>query len=246
MANFEPALVLPDRLITAENGDLAASGTTLANYSPILSYALAPASREWGGARNRADRVSDRLTLEQCKKLIAAARFAEAISLPFNRHWIVHSERAGVSPVDGQTFVGRLLRLAGNYVKRRGGKFAAIYSRENGDGKGEHVHILMHIPANLTLLNKTASWVRKAGGRYKAGVSKVRTIGGSLKRLDPTCEHYQTNADMVLAYLLKGANDEAAASLELRRRAEFGSVIGKRCGSTENIGPKAQERRTMR
>lgn len=242
MANFGSALALADHLITAENGGSAVAGTALANYSLILSYGLAPASRGWGGARNRADRMSDRLTLEQCAKLIEAARFAELIGLPFNRHWIVHSERAGISPDDGQAFVGRLLRLARNYVKRRGGQFAANYCRENGDGKGEHVHILMHVPPALSLLNKTASWVRKAGGTYGAGVSRVATIGGSVKRLDPASEHYQANADIVLAYLLKGAEKQAAEALGLHKWGEFGWIMGKRCGASENIGSTARGR----
>ena len=242
MANFGSALALADHLITAEKGGLAAAGTALANYSPTLSYGLDPASRGWGGARNRADRMSDRLTLEQCEKLIQAARFAELIGLPFNRHWIVHNERAGISPENGQAFVGRLLRLARSYVKRRGGQFAAIYCRENGDGKGEHVHILMHVSPALSLLNKTATWVRKAGGTYRAGVSRVATIGGSLKRLDPASEHYQANADMVLSYLLKGADELAAEALGLRKCAEYGWIMGKRCGASENIGSTARAR----
>jgi len=139
MVTFDPAGACASGLITAENGDPADTGTPLATYRNTLSCGLVPASRgTWGGARNRADRLSDRLTLEQCEKLIAAAMFAEWIGLPFNRHWTIHSERAGIEPYDGQRFIGRLLRLAGNAAKRRGRPFAAVYSRENGDGKGEH------------------------------------------------------------------------------------------------------------
>jgi len=182
------------------------------------------------------------LTREQCEKLIAAATFAERIGLPFNRHWTVHSERAGILPERGAGFVGRLLHLAGAAAKRAGGQFAAVYCRENGNGKGEHVHILMHMPTDFTLANKTRSWISTAGGAYRARVSRVTRIGGSLKRLDPASERYRVNADCVLAYLLKGADETAAAVLGLPICGEFGWIRGKRCGGTENIGRAAQGR----
>jgi hypothetical protein len=186
--------------------------------------------------------MSDRLTLDQCERLIAAARFAEVIGLPFNRHWTIHYQRAGIAAKDGRRFIGRVLKLAGDTAKRSGRPFAALYSRENGESKGEHVHILMHFPADIRLTNKTRSWVTSAGGRYIARVSRMRTIGGSLRRVDATSEHFQVNADNVLAYLLKAADEETGAALDLRTWGEFGWVIGKRCGGTENIGGAAQRR----
>jgi hypothetical protein len=198
-------------------------------------------SRGWGGSRLRADRLSDRLTLPQCRKLLNAALFAEHIGLPFNRHWIVHSERAGVLPKDGQRFVGHLLRLASDTAKRRGGDFAAVYTRENGDGKGEHIHILMHYPPGAKLTNKTRRWVETAGGKYRRRVSRVTRIGGSL-RIDPASEHYQANADKVVGYLLKAADQETAAKLGLEDFGEFGWIRGKRSGSTHNIAMAAQMR----
>jgi hypothetical protein len=241
MGRFEPDRDCAANLITAEKRQSPLVGTALAINVRTLSCSLGSPSPGWGGARNSGSRLSDRLTLEQCEKLIAAARFAELIGLPFNRHWIVHSERAGIRSEDRQAFIGRLLRLAGNYARRRGG-FAAIYVRENGFRKGEHIHILMHLPPAARLLNKTAAWVRKAGGAYRIGVSKVRTIGSSLARLDPASEHYQLNADNVLAYLLKGTDTTIGEALGLRKSGQFGWIIGKRCGSTENIAQTAQER----
>jgi len=242
MGKFDPAKAPAVDLITAENGESGAVGMPLAIYTSTLSCSLASASRGWGGARNRADRITDRLTLEQCEKLITAALHAERVGLAFNRHWIVHSEKAGILPHDGQAFVGRLLRSASREAKRAGGQMAANWVRENGDGKGEHVHILMHLPAGMNLRNKTRGWIVAAGGTYERNVSYVRPIGGPLKRLDPTSEHYKANADAVIDYLLKGANEAAALALGLSHWGEFGWIIGKRCGLTENIGKTARER----
>ena len=193
MGVFDPKLRFAANKETAENRHSAAAGKALAIIDITLSCSLASASRGWGGARNSADRLTDRLTLEHCWKLIYAARHADVIGLPFNRHWIVHSQRAGIASEDRMAFVTELLRLVGRYSRRRGG-FAAIWVRENGRHKGEHIHILMHVPGHLNLRNLTRKWAAQAGGSYRAGVSRVRTIGGSLVRLDPVSEHYQLNA----------------------------------------------------
>jgi hypothetical protein len=212
------------------------SGTALAIIDDIPSGGLSPAGMGWGGARNRADRTSDYLTRRQCEGLIAAADQAQRIGLPFNRHWTIHYERAGVAEIDAARFIGRLLKLAGDYARRHHGKIAAMWVRENGDGKGGHVHILLHLPSRLSLRGRTAHWVRLAGGKCCARVSRVRSIGHSLCSADNGGEHHRKNTDAVLSYVLKGADAETGAALGLKRHGERGLIIGKRCGRTQNIG----------
>jgi hypothetical protein len=222
-----PALVKQ----SAENRQSAETGTARAIYSPTPSCGLLSADtvpvKTWGGARNRADRVSEHLTARQRAGLISAAAFAEHIGLAFNRHWTLHYERAGIAEHDGARFIGHMLRLASAYARRHGGELAAIWVRENGEGKGGHVHILLHLSAGLTLMNRTRRWIVKAGGTYRRNVSRVRPIGRSL-RLDPLSHDYRVNADVVLAYVLKITG----------RCPEPAVVIGKRCGRTENIGSR--------
>jgi hypothetical protein len=235
--------------IPAENGETRAAGTALANYRNTLSCGLvaaaavapAPSKGSWGGDRNRRDRLSDSLTLPQCRKLIAAALHAERLGLSFNRHWTVHCERAGIQPRDGQAFVGRLLHLVTEAVRRYGGQLAAIWVRENGEGKGEHVHILLHLPSGMRLTNKTRRWIISAGGTYRRNVSYVRSIGGPLGRADPRSELYRVNARNVLAYVLKYASRDVAEALGLPLWGERGRIMGKRSGCTQNIAQGAQE-----
>ncbi|OYU33333.1 MAG: hypothetical protein CFE35_20510 [Novosphingobium sp. PASSN1] len=221
---------------TGRKRAIAESGTALAIIDTIHSGGLSAAGTGWGGARNRADRTSEYLTRRQCEGLIAAAARAQRMGLPFNRHWTIHYERAGVAEIDAGRFIGRLLKLAGDYARRHHGKIAAIWVRENGDGKGGHVHILLHLPAGLGLRGRTAHWVRLAGGERSARVSRVRSIGRGLTSADNGGEHYQQNAGAVLAYILKGADAETGATLGLTRHGERGLIIGKRCGRTQNIG----------
>lgn len=246
MAKLCPQRARASRLITADSGHSAESGTALAIYRDTLSCGLVRADgvpcRSWGGARNRADRVSEYLTARQCEGMIAAADFAGRIGLPFNRHWTVHYERAGIAEYDGARFVGHLLRLAAAYARRAGGELAAVWVRENGDGKGGHVHILMHLPAGLSLRNRTRRWIVAAGGAYRRNVSKVRPIGGRLASAESGGNHYRLNADIVRAYLLKGASEETGLVLGLKRSGEGAPIIGKRAGWTQNIGRGARGR----
>ncbi len=162
------------------------------------------------------------------------------IGLPFNRHWTVHYERAGIAEIDAVRFIGRLLKLAGDFARRHRGRLAAVWARENGDGKGGHVHILMHLPSGLSLVGKSRRWVRCAGGTYRARVSRIRSIGGALISGNKGGEHYRYNAQVVRAYVLKGAECPAGEALALPRYGEAALIVGKRCGWTQNIGRAAR------
>lgn len=239
-------------LLSAENRHcaeagavLGESGTVLANYTytPSCGVAvdLAGGASSWGGARNRADRVSWHLSERQVYGMIAAAAHAQKIGLAFNRHWIVHYERAGIAEGDGTRFVGHLLRLASAYARRAKGEAAAVWVRENGEGKGGHVHILLHLPFGLTLRNRTRRWIVAAGGAVRGRVSRVFSIGGRLVCAKVGGAHFQQNTDNLVAYLAKGDSREAGLALGLRRSGEGGLVIGKRVGWTQNLGVAARQ-----
>lgn len=51
---------------------------------------------------------------------------------------------------------------------------------------------------------------------------------------------YTVNLNATLAYVLKGASREAAERFGLERIEPGGCVIGKRCGTSQNIGAKAR------
>lgn len=221
---------------TAKNGTTAQAGTGLANIHTLQGCGPIPGKSGWGGARNRADRVSSHLTLRQCQELIAAASHAERLGLWFNRHWTVHYERAGIADAKAAAFIGRLTKLVREYSARRGG-FAAIWVREGGEGKGGHVHILMHVPSAISLKGRTRQWIRFAGGTCRRGVSRIRAVAGRISAAEGGGEHYAHNLRVVRGYLLKGASVEACEALRLERGPiDQGRVRGKRCGTTQNVG----------
>lgn len=217
-------------------------GTNPANIDNIQGCGLIARKPGWGGARNNALRDSQFLTLAQCEKLAAAAEYAEQLGLPFNRHWTVHYESAGIDEADATAFNRRLLKLLGDYARRNGARLAAVWCRENGKRKGGHVHILLHLPADLPLKGYTRRWVRLAGGQCRKGVSHVRSIGGNLKAAKSGSEHYRQNVANVRAYFMKGATSAAGKALGLEQFGIGGLIVGKRCGWTQNIGSAARKR----
>lgn len=228
------------RVTTGNNGAKAHTGTALANYSDTISSQLALRShspaKAWGGARNRADRVSWNLTDRQVEALMVAARFAFANGWVFQRHWTIHYGKAGIAPSDGARFVSRVLDMVAKQARRDGGRMTAIWVRECASDKGEHVHILLHLPAVTALRNRTRRWIVAAGGNYRAGVCKVTIVGGRLSPKAEANEKQASNAHMVLRYLLKASSADTGEALLLTRAGKGGRITGKRCGWTQNIG----------
>ena len=235
------------RFITAENGPTLESGTALANYTSTLSCDRTlphdGQPRTWGGARNRANRVSDGLTDRQVADLLSAGKYAMNTGRIFQRHWTVHYGLAGIEPSDGARFVSRLLDLVAKQAQREGGRMTALWVRERASGKGEHVHILLHLPAGMRLQGRTRRWIEAAGGRWRRGVSKVRTVGRALAKVEGNSKtHRIANAANVVRYMLKAASVQTGERLALTKAGRGGSIVGKRCGWTQNIGKAARGR----
>lgn len=114
------------------------------------------------------------------------------------------------------------------------GETAYIWVRENGDGKGSHVHILAHIPESRKMSGALSRrWVERCTNRpYRAGTIFTRKIAGAGQPEGPL---YAENLAATLAYVLKGVDAEAAASLGIVHE-HGGWVIGKSCGNSRNIG----------
>jgi hypothetical protein len=223
------------------------TGTACAvSYLRLGVAANSACSTGRGGARNRADRQSQALTAAQIANLKAAERHAAAIGLPFTRMLTIHWEAAGV-PLQGMArATGRFTDLMAKTLGRHGRQTAWLWVHENGDHKGGHCHLLAHVPAEhakrLSELQK--GWLRRITGKpYRARVIRSRPIGGRLGMEARNPALHALNLEVTLAYLLKGASPEAAAQIGLNRLEPGGRVVGKRCGTSQNIGVKARSER---
>lgn len=234
---------LPERPKTIENSALLENGTPIANDSPSGEAANIVHGRGRGGARNRADRESIALNDNQVENLIVAARHATAISLPLTRMITIHWEAAGVALDHMATATGKYLDLLTKALRRWGSATAWLWVHEAGAGKGGHCHMLIHVPESLVakVSRFQKKWLRRITNRpYRKGVIKSKPIGGLLGLETRNPDLHAANLETVVEYLLKGADDDAIAKFGLRRIEAGGQIVGKRCGTSQNIGPKAR------
>jgi hypothetical protein len=167
--------------------------------------------------------------------------------MPLNRHLTIHWEAAGLVDCQAAAATATFLTLARDWLRKRGGRFAWIFVRENGDGKGSHVHILLHAPAGTTLGNMQRRWLRAITGKsYRARTIKTERIGRTAGAASSAPDVYEANLARAVAYVLKGASPEAALAFGLARLEPGGSIIGKRCATSQNIGRAARQRRSLK
>jgi hypothetical protein len=196
-----------------------------------------------GGARNRADRVSVSLTTAQVANLRAAAEHAAKIGLPLNRMITVHWKAAGAPPEAMARATGRFIDLLTKALTRHGSRTAWAWVHENGSGKGGHCHLLAHVPPALVNLvsKRQRSWLKRITGKsYKSRVIQSRPIGARLGLEVGNPDLHAVNLLAAVKYVLKGADGKAAERFNIVELEPGGRIIGKRCGTSQNIGRKAR------
>lgn len=219
---------------------------TISKSDTAFSVQALPAS--WGGARNRADRASDCLTVKQVRNIIDAIQASGSIGLPLNRHLTLHWGCYGIDDSDAGRATGDFLKLAGQFLRSKRQPFAFVYVRENdeGDGsKGPHTHCLLHVPPAIAprfvLMQKR--WLRIVTGKaYRRNAMRTARIGRSVTAATAAPEFYAVNLAVVAQYVLKASEPAAVSALGLPRAPVYGRVIGKRAGWSENIGAAARAR----
>ena len=209
--------------------------------------ALPETSRKlsWGGARHTGREVTDRLTLAKAMMLEGAWQFSVHIGLGLNRHTTIHFGKAGIDDADAARVIGAFLKSMGDAIRKAGGTFAATWVRENGEGKGSHVHIFVHIPAAQWPMVQRLQmrWLYMARGcplpKMAAGTLHGTWIRGARAGLNPSNGLYMENGSNVARYGFKGVERESAALVGVKNWQVGGTIIGKRCGTTQNIGRTA-------
>lgn len=219
--------------------DLGGFGVSPKTALPLYRGARPTASPGRGGHRNRADRRTTALAEPKAVELLEAAKFAVLAGVPFNRFTTVHWQAAGVD--DALSATGAFLKKLGDAVRASGGRFAYLWVRETGAEKGEHVHILWHGSADLPVFRRRLrDWLKACGARRAKGVCVTRPVSRSLGGAMSGGDDYGVNLLEVLDYVLKGADAAARERLGVRRQEPGGEIVGKRCGTSANIGPAAR------
>lgn len=93
----------------------------------------------------------------------------------------------------------------------------------------------------MTKLQK--GWLRRISGRkYRDGVIHSKPIGGRLGLETGNPALHAHNLKMAFDYICKGAPQAVLDAFGLERKHEPGGrIIGKRCGTSQNIGAKARK-----
>ena len=244
-ATFGEVSIAPLQPKAPEFPPFPETGTAHAiNYLTSGVAALSACNTGRGGARNFASRESHALTAAQIANLRAAEHHAAAIGLSFTRMVTIHWQAAGVPLTGMAKATGHFTDLMTKALSRHGSRTAWLWVHENGDEKGGHCHLLAHVPADLVsrLTGLQRGWLRRITGHpYRARVIHSKPIGGRLGLEVGNPDLHAINLEAALAYVMKGASPEAASQFDLERLESGGRIIGKRCGTSQNIGAKARQ-----
>jgi hypothetical protein len=223
----------------------AGNGTGRAiNYSNSSVAAKSADSPKRGGARNSKDRRSEGLSGTQLDNLIAAKRHANAIGFPFNRMVTIHWEEAGLLLQDMPLATGQFIDRLKKTLERHGSRTAYLWTHEGGTIKGGHCHLLIHVPGRLVakVTKLQRRWLRKISGKpYRKTVILSRPIGRRIGLEASNPAYHAVNLEVAFGYVGKAASqaDLDAAAID-RQHEPGGLVIGKRCGTSQNIAQKAR------
>lgn len=212
----------------------------------VLQYMSTTADEPEAGERaahNVANRPTLNLSARHVGRIITAVDHSLSVGPRLNRFTTFHLEKVGVT--DPVAAISGYLGQAGDWVRYHGGAFAYVWVRENGDGKGDHVHIIMHVEARLQAGFKRLErgWKRRVGIVQRKGLKGVclsRPIGRRLTdhlAVGRGSDDYTANLFAVRDYLLKGATQPVLDRFGIGRKSEGDCrVIGRRYGVSQNLG----------
>lgn len=218
----DKALKIPQ---TRARTSCVASGETKANMVP----------------RTSCHKVSDSLSAVQCSNLCKAAEFSNRIGMPLNRFCSAHFGLVGLYDREGLKALSAFLKLVREWVWRQGGELTYLWTRETAE-HGTHAHILFHVPDQLDREIKYKLWrlfKQACDGAYVQKAHHSCRIVSRSPHIHSRQEKVMRHKG-VLDYVLKGANPEAKLEHGLQNTKPCGRVVGKRCGTSQNIGKKAR------
>lgn len=192
----------------------------------------------------RRGRRSTALSKKDVENIRAAGVYTAREHRELNRFTTIHFEAASIA--DPIWAIGRMMKLAGDWLRTKGSVPTYIWVREAGEGKGDHVHILWHVPPNLIqdFAKRERGWRKLIGAKPKKGAFKTKPVGLSYAHGAYQIQYGRHFADAskgLLDYILKGVDPKAAAALGIVLTEPGGELWGKRCGMSENINRSARQ-----
>lgn len=190
-----------------------------------------------GGARNRRDRVIWELTARQCHSVTDATLQAWRDGLPMSRFITIAWGLAGIDAEASVSATGAFIDKAREWMRHHGHAMPWVWVQEHGDTFGQHAHILLHVPDELSDLFRPMPrrWVRSVlGGRYVARAVDTQKIRGAASA-GSNAWQYEAALLGKVHYMLKCAPAQLEHELGLygyghKPWGQRSRVIGKRAG----------------
>ena len=207
-----------------------------------------PAATERPDTLSRTKRTkhgSRTLTIHQVRECVEAAAHSHRLGLPFNKLITINWQDGGVTNAVGAT--GCFLKSMLDYLRSLGSSTAYFWVLENGPVHGVHVHFLLHVDHQVSrkVSRFHRRWLTGAGARFHKGLILSRPVGLRLSHClgagDPSSS-YDSNLAVAVEYLLKNTEPCTRATFPNRFSPRSGLILGKRCGTSENIGKAARAR----
>lgn len=188
-------------------------------------------------------RPCEQISYSDASNVVKAIHFAHEIGMPLTAHVTIQWRyvESDLSVADRQA---RLLNKMGLWLRRQAKVPPVwVYARETGSKKGEHLHLLVHVPGrNLPAFERQMkAWVEADVSR----LGEIRERPVVTKTIKPGHERTRLKS-----YLLKegepAVHDIGWVTADHRRKATGGVILGKRVKVSHAIGPKARAEHATR
>lgn len=199
-----------------------------------------------GSSRQRTQRrTTQAINYRQAENMMEAIKFARHMGTPLTAHLTIHwGARTAGDDTDGKRSA-KLREGLDKWLQRQGvsGGLIAIWVRERGrDTRSDqntettHLHMLMHLPKKYHRQGRPRPKLMQAINRL------VARHGDGI--VDDRACHLTFPENPDGKYFLKGATlrvwEEFQVPDKWRSRRGEGEIVGKRCGTTQNIGRAAR------
>lgn len=191
----------------------------------------------------RSDRRSQTISDAQLDNLEAAVAHAERVGVPLNCHLTIHWNRNSARSWSdtAQRYQGPFLAALSKWLRRRGLDLHCVWVAEVGGYGSLHTHTLIHLPgAPRRLKADLVDWIAHRTGqpadRALRG-AKAHTIG----RAEPEGTYKSPIWQLDRVYGGPDGSEKAVAYItKAKQRRHRHQIIGKRVGTTNNLGPQAR------
>lgn len=205
---------------------------------------------------NLGTRQSSHLDDHAVENLLRAADLAVHLGYGLNWFLSINREMGGIDGDTVHAFISKFCKYAYDWLRTKRTQWCCIWVLENPSFGGLNWHLVFYMPDDINfnfLQTRCRIWAKNASVKLDDNVLELIKIKG-LSRRDR--QGYGLHLNRTVAYVLKGSTERARDAIHIDEymyfqrpdwreaesmwRADQGSIVGKRSGTSQAIGQKAQ------